>query len=232
MNNIQIVAFDADDTLWANQPFFDQSQERFCELMAEYMPKEQIEKELLKIEVENLSIYGYGAKGYALSMTEAALKISNNKVSPKAIKEIVDIAKNLLGYPVQLLDGVEETLDALAGKYKLVVATKGDPLDQQAKLKRSGIENYFQHIEVMTNKQVDDYNKLMNNLECNSNNFLMIGNSLKSDILPVLEIGGQAIHVPFYSTWEHEKVEDGKVDHSRFVSIPTIKDVLPLLITT
>lgn len=232
MNEIQIVAFDADDTLWANQPFFDQSQERFCELMAEYMPKEQIEKELLKIEVENLSIYGYGAKGYALSMTEAALKISDNRVSPNAIKEIIGIAKNLLDYPVTLLEGVEETLDSLVDKYKLVVATKGDPLDQQAKLKRSGIGNYFQHIEVMTNKQVGDYNKLMENLECDPNKFLMIGNSLKSDILPVIEIGGRAVHIPFYSTWEHEKVADNEIDHSRFVSISKIKDVLPLLITT
>lgn len=227
MSKIEVIAFDADDTLWANQPFFDETEKRFNELMADYMPKEQIAKELLKIQEHNIKIYGYGAKGHALSMTEAALKISDNKVSPLAIREILDMGKELLSYPVELLDGVEETLDALAGKYKLVVATKGDPVDQEAKIKRSGIAGYFEHVEVMTDKKPTNYVQLLNNIECNSDTFMMIGNSIKSDILPVIEVGGKAVHVPFYSTWEHERVDN--VDESLFISVPVINDVIPFL---
>lgn len=225
MKNIKVIAFDADDTLFVNETYFAETEEKFCSLMSDYLSHQGISKELFKIEIDNLKLYGYGIKGYILSMIEAAMKISNNTISIEAIERIIQYGKELTEKPIVLLEGVEETLEALHGKYKLVVATKGDLLDQRRKLHNSGLGKYFHHIEVMSDKQEVDYSDLIKRLEIQPEEFFMIGNSLKSDVLPVLAIGGHAVHIPFHTTWEHEKINH-KVEHKNFRSFEKIADVL------
>ncbi len=227
MNNLKVIAFDADDTLFVNEPYFQEVEQKFCLLMSDYLSHQGLSQELFRTEIENLDLYGYGIKGYILSMIEAAMKISNNTISLEIIEKIIIYGKELLQKPIELLDGVEETLQALKGKYKLIVATKGDLKDQQSKLHRSGLGPYFHHIEVMADKQEINYEKLLKRLEIECDEFLMIGNSLKSDVLPVLNIGSHAIHIPFHTTWAHEKI-DHKVEHKNFKSFEKIIDVLTL----
>jgi putative hydrolase of the HAD superfamily len=227
--NLKVIAFDADDTLFVNEPYFQETEQKFCELMSDYLSHQGLSQELFRIEIQNLELYGYGIKGYILSMIEAAMKISNNTISIEIIEKIIQYGKELLQKPIELLDGVEETLQQLNGKYKLVVATKGDLLDQRRKLHNSGLGHYFHHIEVMSDKKEKDYHDLLKRLEINADEFFMIGNSLKSDVLPVLEIGGYAVHIPFHTTWEHEKVSH-KVEHPNFKTLEKITEVLPILL--
>ena len=197
--------------------------------MQDYLSHQGLSQELFKTEIANLDLYGYGIKGYILSMIEAAMKISNNTISLEIIEKIIEYGKELLEKPIELLDGVEDTLKALDGKYKLIVATKGDLKDQQSKLHRSGLGHYFHHIEVMSDKQEINYTHLLNRLDIKPDEFFMIGNSLKSDILPVLGIGGYAVHIPFHTTWEHERISH-KVEHPNFKTLEKITDVLGILL--
>ena len=226
--NLKVIAFDADDTLFVNEPYFQETEQKFCALMSDYLSEQGLSQELFKTEVDNLHLYGYGIKGYTLSMIEAAMKISNNTLSVEAIERIIVFGKELLQKPIELLDGVEETLKSLHGNYKLVVATKGDLKDQRRKLHDSGLGAYFHHIEVMSDKQEKDYSDLLNRLEIKPKEFFMIGNSLKSDVLPVLNIGGHAIHIPYHTTWEYEKI-DFEIEHKNFNSVSQITEILPLL---
>jgi putative hydrolase of the HAD superfamily len=228
MKNLKVIAFDADDTLFINETYFAETEEKFCALMEDYLSHQNISKELFKTEIDNLKLYGYGIKGYILSMIEAAMGISNNTIPVEVIEKILQYGKELLEKPIVLLDGVEETLEALHGKYKLVVATKGDLLDQRRKLHNSGLGKYFHHIEVMSDKQEIDYTDLIRRLEIKPSEFFMIGNSLKSDVLPVLAIGGHAAHIPFHTTWAQEKI-DYEVLHSNFITYEKIADVLKRL---
>lgn len=227
--NLKVIAFDADDTLFVNEPYFQETEHKFCALMSDYLSQQGLSQELFRVEIQNLELYGYGIKGYILSMIEAAMKISNNTISIEIIEKIIAYGKELLQKPIELLDGVEETLSQLHGKYKLVVATKGDLLDQRRKLHNSGLGHYFHHIEVMSDKKEKDYQDLIKRLEINADEFFMIGNSLKSDVLPVLDIGGHAVHIPFHTTWEHEKVSH-KVEHPNFRTLEKITEVLPILL--
>jgi len=225
--NIKVIAFDADDTLWVNEPYFQETEQKFCELMSPYLSRHSLSQELFKTEIDNLKLYGYGIKGYILSMIEAALNISNNTINTEIIEKIIQYGKELLEKPIELLDGVEETLQILKENYKLVVATKGDLLDQRRKLHNSGLGVYFHHIEVMSDKQERDYTDLVKRLDIHPEEFLMVGNSLKSDVLPVLGIGAHAIHIPFHTTWAHEKI-DHNVEHERMKSLEKIIDVVKL----
>ena len=226
--SLKVIAFDADDTLFINETYFAETEEKFCSLMSDYLSQQGISQELFRIEIENLKLYGYGIKGYILSMIEAAMTISNNTIPIEIIEKIIQYGKELFDKPIVLLEGVEETLEALYGKYKLVVATKGDLLDQRRKLHNSGLGKYFHHIEVMSDKQEIDYLDLLKRLEIQPDEFLMIGNSLKSDVLPVLGIGGRAVHVPFHTTWAHEKI-DHKIVHQNFKSIKQINEILHIV---
>lgn len=227
---LKVIAFDADDTLFVNEPYFQETEEKFCALMSDYLSHQGLSQELFKTEIANLELYGYGIKGYILSMIEAAMRISNKTISIEVVEKITEYGKELLQKPIELLDGVEETLQALSGKYKLVVATKGDLLDQRRKLHNSGLGHYFHHIEVMSDKKERDYEDLLKRLEIKAEEFFMIGNSLKSDVLPVLNIGGHAVHIPFHTTWEHEKINH-KVEHPNFRALEKITEVLPLLLS-
>ncbi|MCW4467482.1 HAD family hydrolase [Flavobacterium sp. MFBS3-15] len=225
---IKVIAFDADDTLWVNEPFFQETEKKFYQLMEPYLPAHSVAKELFKVEIANLGIYGYGIKAYILSMIEAALQISEKTVSVEAIEKILEFGKEMLDKPIELIDGVEETLKALHGRYKLVVATKGDLKDQHKKLHESGLGHYFHHIEVMSDKQQVDYAKMLRRLEIEPAEFMMIGNSLKSDVLPVLQIGGHACHIPFHTTWAHEQI-DHTIEHENFREMESITQVVALL---
>jgi len=227
--DIKVIAFDADDTLWINEPYFQETEKKFCALLEDYLPHHSISQELFKTEIANLSLYGYGVKGYILSMIEAALRITNNTLDVVITEKIIQYGKELLERPIEMLEGVEDVLKALSGKYRLVVATKGDLLDQERKLKKSGIEHYFHHTEIMSDKQEKDYVKLIRHLDIPPSAFLMIGNSLKSDVLPVLAVGGHGIHVPYHTTWAHEQVSH-HIDHPNFKQVSQITEILTYLL--
>jgi putative hydrolase of the HAD superfamily len=226
--NIKVIAFDADDTLWVNEPYFRQTEERFCSLLGEYASRHELERELLKIEIDNLGLYGYGIKGFILSMIEAAMKITQNTLSIEVVADIMELGKQMLNQPIELLDDVEDVLQSLKSTYRLVVATKGDLLDQERKLKKSGLNHYFHHIEIMSDKDDANYQKLIKHLDIQPDELMMVGNSLKSDILPVLNIGGYGVHVPYHITWAHEQIEHS-IDNERFKSVASIKDILEFL---
>lgn len=226
--NIKVIAFDADDTLWVNETYFRDAENEFAKLLSGYETENKIHQELYKKEIDNLKIYGYGVKGFVLSMVECALELSNYKINQKTIDRILEIGKEMLEKPINLLDGVEEVLKKLHGNYKLIVATKGDLLDQERKLEKSGILKYFHHTEVMSDKKEVDYLKLIKHLDIDVSELLMIGNSLKSDILPLVEIGASAIHVPFHTTWAHEEVSEEQKTNT-YNTVSNITDVLTFL---
>jgi putative hydrolase of the HAD superfamily len=222
--NITTIAFDADDTLWVNEPYFQEAEKQFCQLLENYLPQHSVSQELFKTEMRNLHLYGYGIKGFLLSMIETATRVSNKTVSLDVIDKIIEIGHELLQKPIELLNGVEETLETLKDKYRLIVATKGDLLDQERKLKNSGLEHYFHHIEIMSGKKISDYQKLLKHLDCQPENFLMLGNSIKSDILPVLELGANAAHIPYHVTWTHEQQENN-LKHENFIQLKSINEI-------
>jgi putative hydrolase of the HAD superfamily len=225
MTHFKVIAFDADDTLWVNEPYFQATEREFCALLEDYLPHHELSAELLKIEIKNIPIYGYGVKGFILSMIETALQVTDNQVNTTTLGKIIALGKEMLIQDIELLEGVEDTLASLYGKYKLVVATKGDLLDQERKLQRSGIAKYFHHVEIMSEKDEASYQKLLQHLDIQADAFLMIGNSLKSDILPVLAIGSHAYHVPYHTTWALEKVEN-EVKHKNFKQFEKILDII------
>lgn len=222
------IAFDADDTLWINEPYFDEAEGRFTTLLEDFLSKQSISQKLFEVQIKNLPLYGYGIKGYTLSMIETASLITDRKAPLLLFDKIIEIGQDLLQKPVELIDGVTETLQYLQGKYKLVVATKGDLKDQHRKLHLSGLGPFFHHIEVMVEKESLDYEKMLNRLETEPDNFLMIGNSLKSDVLPVLEIGGSAVHIPFHTTWAHERI-DHEIIHPKFFSVGNISEITDVM---
>lgn len=228
MEKVKVIAFDADDTLWVNEPFYREAEDLYCSLLKEYMPEEKIADEFFKTEMENLEKYGYGAKGFVLSMIETAIRISNNKVTAETITKILNIGKSLLESPVKLLDDIEYVLTELKGNYRLIVATKGDLIDQQRKLNSSGLLHHFSHIEIMHDKNETEYQKLITRMGIDNTEFLMVGNSLKSDVLPVLSLGAKAVHVPFHITWQHEAVTI-ESDFRQFPEITKLSDLLALL---
>ncbi|MDX8340485.1 HAD family hydrolase [Draconibacterium sp. IB214405] len=227
--NFKVIAFDADDTLWVNETFFRETEEKFCALLSDYSTSDETMEVLFATEMQNLEEYGYGTKGFVLSMIETALKITGNKVPQQTLAQIIELGKTQINQPVELLDGIIETLEYLKAKgYKLIVATKGDLLDQERKLQKSQLEKYFHHVEVMSNKKRADYQKLIRHLEIDPEDFLMIGNSYKSDIEPVVQLGGFGIHIPFHITWIHEKTDEME-EHPNWIKLNTIKELGQLL---
>lgn len=229
-SKIKIIAFDADDTLWVNEPHYRETEKAFTRLLTDYLPEEKVSELLLETETANIKLYGYGVKGFMLSMIETALKVNGDQVDKKIISRILDLGKKLIHPPMVLLDGVKETLQALNKKgLKLVLATKGDLLDQERKLKNSSLSSCFHHIEIMSNKKEEDYKKLYERLDVSADEFLMVGNSIKSDILPVLALGSYAIHIPYHTTWAHENVANTAQNHKRFLEIKSILEILQVL---
>ena len=226
MKHVEIICFDADDTLWKNEDFYRETEHKFAALMKDYGEEADIEKELYQTEMQNLELLGYGIKPFVISMVETALRVSNHSLDPSIIQQILAMGKGMLEEPVVLLPDVKEVLKELHGRYRLIVATKGDLLDQERKLKRSSLSGYFHHIEIMSDKTVETYQELLKHLEVKPDKFLMIGNSMRSDILPPLELGGYAIHVPYELTWVHEMNVEDPPESDRFHKVERIRDVL------
>ncbi len=227
-SNIKVIGFDADDTLWVNETYFREAEEVFTSLLEGYETKNKIDQELFLMEMKNLELYGYGIKGFMLSMIESALELSNNRISQTTLGQILDLGKKMISHPVELLDDVKQVLEQLKGKYRLIVLTKGDLLDQERKLDRSGISAYFHHVEVLSDKKEENYLNLLNHLEIDVKNFLMVGNSLKSDVLPIINIGAQAVHVPFHTTWQHEEVSNENFKDN-YLTLGSLSELLKYL---
>ena len=228
LRQIKVIGFDADDTLWVNEPFYQDVEKEFCQILKPYLIEKETSAELFKTEMQNLEIYGYGAKGFLLAMIETALRATEGKITTVEINRILEIGKTLLAMPIQLLDGVENVLQKLQGLYRLILVTKGDLLDQERKLQNSGLIDYFHHIEIMSDKHEKNYKKLLDRLGIEPAEFLMIGNSVKSDILPVINIGAKAVHVPFEVTWQHES-NHSTPDSETFVTISEISEIFNIL---
>ena len=225
---IKVIGFDADDTLWVNEPYYRTVEEEFKRLMMPYDTGVDITQELYRTEMNNLSIYGYGIKSFMLSLVQCAIEVTEGKVSTETIAQILDLGKGMLRRPIELLEDVKTVLETLAEDYTLIVATKGDLLDQEKKMMKSSIASYFHHIEIMSDKMEQNYVQLLKHLDMPPGEFVMIGNSMKSDILPVLNLGSYAIHVPFHTTWIHEEIDEEPVS-DRFFKAEKLKDTLEII---
>ncbi len=229
--DFKYIGFDADDTLWINELYYRETEQKFYALLGRFVDAETAAKALYEVEMRNMDRYGYGAKGFMLSMIETALDVSKEAIPQEVIRSIIKLGHELIAKPLVLLDGVQELLEKLqSNKHRIIMATKGDLLDQERKLRNSGLEKYFHHIEIMSDKKEENYRKLLAHLEVEAEDFLMIGNSVRSDILPVLKLGGHAIQVPCDTTWVHEDIEIGDdIEHFHKVnSMHEISDLIRL----
>ncbi len=210
---IRLIGLDADDTLWHSEDGFHSVTARFCELVGPYaVDPSTLAVTLDVVERRNMVLFGYGVKSFTLSMVEAAIEVSGGQVPAETIQRLVDEGRTLLARPVELLEGVEETLAALAGAYRMVVITKGDLLHQEQKFHGSGLDAHVEGIDVVSEKDVRTYTRLMARYGVEPDGFLMVGNSVRSDVLPVLEVGARAVHIPYEYLWGHEEAEhDGDV---------------------
>lgn len=225
---ISTVGLDADDTLWHSESHFAVTEERFRELVSPWISSEEASAKLLDRERNNLEIFGYGVKGFTLSMVETAIESSSGKIWVEAIQEIIDWGKEMLDHPVELLPGVAETLDVLKGEYRLLLITKGDLFHQESKIAESGLADRFEHVEILSEKSPDHYRRILNSCGVEPSEFLMVGNSLRSDVLPVTDIGAHGVHIPYGITWGHEKVDQAEVE-APFHSLETIAELPDLL---
>lgn len=226
-NGIALVGFDADDTLWRSQDYFDAAQVQFEQIISAYVNLTDIGKQLYEYEARNIGIFGYGVKGMVLSMVEAAVVITDARISAADIHRIVQLGKDLLRHPVEVLPGVREAVEAIARDFPVVLITKGDLFHQEAKVRDSGLSDLFGRIEIVSEKDPDTYARVLSEFDIDPTQFLMVGNSLRSDIAPVLELGGWGVHVPYHVTWVHEA--EGKVEFGieRMRSIAGIDQLAP-----
>ena len=215
-----VVAFDADDTLWHNENNFIITQKKFCEMFSSHEP-ELVGQTLSKIHIKNIVDFGYGIKGFVLSMMETLIHLKDGEVKGYEIQMILDFGREMLASPVELLPNVFEVLKELYQNYFLLLITKGDLVDQERKISNSGLSEFFKGIEIVSDKTADSYNKILSRYKIDALHFLMIGNSMRSDIVPVVEIGGYAVHIPYRTTWEHEK-DHPIVDSSKFSVLKNI----------
>lgn len=225
----EMVAFDADDTLWHAEVIFRDAEEKFCQILLPWKDQETIKRTLFDIETRNISRYGFGAKSYTFSMIETALALSDREIGGLAIEKILKIGHAMLDAEFELLPGVKETLERLKGNFPLMVITKGDLLEQTSKIYRSGLSDYFDFIEVLSNKSIESYRELFRKLELNPESFVMVGNSLPSDIQPILSLGGIGIHIPADTTWAHELMDDFDSSQNNFFEIENIGQLPDLL---
>lgn len=229
MTCLEMIAFDADDTLWHTEHLYAQAEATFLQLLAHYHPAEWIAARLYDREVGNLQHFGYGIKSYILSMIEAAIELSEGRVTGNDIQAIIDIGHRMLSADVQLLDHAREAVSHLAAAHPLMLITKGDLYEQEGKVMRSGLASLFKSVEIVTDKTDDTYQAILKKHALTPANFLMVGNSLRSDIWPVLNLGGYAVYVPYHTTWAHEVVDEPLADQPRFYRLEHLGQ-LPALI--
>ncbi|MBW3618917.1 MAG: HAD family hydrolase [Actinobacteria bacterium] len=202
---VEVVALDGDDTLWHSESYFTLTHRRFAELLAPHAEPDALEQQLLDVERRNLALFGYGVKGFTLSMIETAIAVSGGTVGADDIATILAWGKEMLAHPVDLLDGVAETVEALARSHRLVLVTKGDLFHQESKVARSGLADRFEHVAIVAEKDGATYRRVMATVGVPPERFLMVGNSVRSDVVPVIDLGGHAVHIPYHTTWELER---------------------------
>jgi len=221
---ITTVALDADDTLWHNESIFHLTQDNYVDLLKDYGEPDHMKARLLEVEIKNLKLYGYGVKSFTLSMIETAIDLTRGAVPAKTIMEILGLGRAMLEHPVEPLPGVAETLEALKDRYKLIMVTKGDLMNQEQKLARSGLGDFFNAIEIVSEKEANTYRRIVARQRILADETVMIGNSMKSDVLPALEAGMWGIHIPYHITWAHEHAEPPS-DSPRFAKLESISDL-------
>ena len=231
MKHIRVIGLDADDTLWHNETIFERVHERYRALLSEYHDAATVDQTLLATEMRNLELYGYGVKGFTLSAIETAIELTRGKISAEEIRTLIELGQEMLNHPVELLDGVAETIVQLASSHMLLVITKGDLRDQQRKLAKSGLAPHFKGVEIVSEKDAATYAAVLLRNGVEPTEFLMVGNSLKSDILPVLELGGAALHVPYALTWMLERTAQIPAAPGRFFQLQTLRELPALLYT-
>jgi len=226
---IRTLAFDADDTLWHHQNLFEETQERFRALLRLYHGDAWIDTQLHETEMRNLRHFGYGVKGFMLSMVETAIQLTEGRMVGSEIQQILNIGKEMLDRPIELMPGVAQVLESLSRDYELMVITKGDLFDQETKLARSGLGPLFTKFEVVSEKDSATYAAILKRHGIGPGHFMMVGNSLKSDIQPVLDIGGRAVHVPYELQWSHDRVEGMNLDTHAYFEIASLAELPELL---
>ena len=222
-----VIGFDADDTLWHNESIFTITQEKFRELLYSHNT-ELVNQTLSSTQIKNLKLFGYGIKGFILSMVETSVELTNGEIKGNEIQKIIDFGREMLANPIELLPHVQEVIEDLSRKYRLLLITKGDLIDQETKIARSGLAEYFTGVEIVSDKNTETYEKILSRHEIIASRFIMIGNSMRSDIVPIVQIGGQAVHIPYYSTWDHEQ-KHPYIDPKNFKQLKHI-GLLPRLI--
>lgn len=220
------IGFDGDDTLWHNESLFSMTQDRFRALLAHAVEPADLDRRLLDTERANLRFYGYGIKGFVLSMIETAIDVTDAQVDPRALRSLVEFGKAMLEHPVELLPGVAEVVAALSTRYRLLLITKGDLFDQESKVARSGLAERFAAVEIVSEKDPDTYRRILERHGVEPSRFVMVGNSVRSDILPVLAIGGHAVHVPYHLTWAHEHADPPEDGYRRIETVRDLEGVL------
>ena len=220
-DKLTTIGYDADETLWQNEQFFRLTQERFAGLLAEFTDPDHLYDRLLEAERRNVGHYGFGIKGFVLSMIETAIEVTEEKVPARVIHELMEAGKEMLAHPIHLLPGAEETVLRLSESHRILLITKGDLLDQERKLAQSGLGDHFDGVEIVSNKTADQYTRIFDYHGEGALRAMMVGNSLKSDIVPAIEAGAWAVHVPHGLTWALEMAEapDG---HPRFAALPDL----------
>jgi putative hydrolase of the HAD superfamily len=231
-STIEVVAFDGDDTLWHSESHFVDAHERYCALVAPYVDGDGglLDEKVIATEAANLAIYGYGVKAFTLSLIETAIEVTEGRVTSQEVSAILDLGKGLLNHPVELLDGVEDVVDALAltGR-RIIVVTKGDLFHQEAKLAGSGLADKFSQVDIVSEKDVATYRRIIERTGVAPERFLMVGNSVRSDVLPVVELGGHAVHLPYRYTWAHEEVRGANGATHGYHELGSIRDVPALV---
>lgn len=225
---VTTLGFDADDTLWQNEQFFRDTEGRFLDLLADFGDRTMLANRLFAVEKRNIPLYGFGIKGFVLSMMETALEVSDGRLDQTMMTAILAMGREMLRHPVELLPGVRETLETLAARYPLILITKGDLFDQERKLTASGLADLFHAVEIVSEKSASTYARVFAARGDGPDKGLMVGNSLRSDILPALEAGAFAVHIPHDLTWLYEHVEE-PVDHPRLFIETSIRNVLDVI---
>lgn len=228
---IRLIGFDADDTLWHNETLFERAQHRYRRLLARYHPAAAVDRALLATEIRNLPLYGYGVKGFMLSAIETAIALTGGKICAEEIEDILATGREMLAHPVELIAGVAEVLPALARDYRLLLVTKGDLHHQERKVADSGLEGFFHGVEIVSEKDSAAYSRVLRRHGAAPQEFVMVGNSLRSDVLPALEIGAAGVYIPYAITWAHEHVEAAPVAAPRFRQLADLRELPPLLPT-
>jgi putative hydrolase of the HAD superfamily len=224
-----VIGFDADDTLWHNETIFEDVHAKFCTLLAKFHDRATVEKTLFATEMRNLELYGYGIKSFMLSSIETAIDLTEGRIGTEELRQLISLGQEMLRHPVVLLDGVHPTLQALASGYRMILITKGDLRDQERKVAKSGLAGFFEAVEIVSEKNADVYAGILQRRKIDPGRFVMVGNSAKSDILPVLELGGAGVYVPYHLTWAGERVEELPEANPRFFKVENIRALPQIL---